>query len=395
MLPSFELGQLALPAALIFGVAGLAAWRVTGSVLIALALASAKTAPFLIYFGLVFDGTYTYLDDWTYLERGAALDAAGVTPFNLLQHLPLLLAAGEGNHFLYYLVNAVAVGLFGDGYYAPVALNVVASVGVAWVATRLLVREGLCPPRWTSALFAFALLHPDILAWSTVLNGKDTLVLLLHVLLLTALSWQLRGRRLAALALAGAATAALLFLRFYVPLLFALALALSAATQIHQRGRLRLLLLGAALMGGLAAYFGPAVGEQALDAVRSDLVNPLTGFVRFVLTPIPLNTDDNYAFLDVPATLHWLLLPAVILGVWRVWHHGTAFTRYLLAYTAVFAALYATYGELQGPRHRLQLDFAWLTFQFVGLLGLPRLVDAWRHRRAARERPATSTALPP
>lgn len=382
MLPAFDLGALAAPTSLVFTFALWASWCVTRSPLAALLLASAKAGLYLAYYTIVFDGQYTILDDWTYVERGAELLDAGAGWFNLIESLPLLLAAGEGNHFLYYLFNATAIQWFGDGYYAPVALNVMASVGVAWLSTRLVVAERLCKRSRAPLFFAFVLLHPDITAWSTVMNGKDTLVLLLHVLLLIAVSWYLRGERGRALVLAGVATGMLLFLRFYVPLLFAVALCITAVLQRHGRARIRLLGVAVLLLAALAWQQGPEGLGFVRDALLEDLLNPVVGVVHFLLTPIPFNTEAAYAFLDLPALLHWLLLPAAVLGVWRVQHLGTPFARYLLTYTFVFMALYAVYGELQGPRHRMQLDFAWATYQFLGI-GV-----FWSFARALAQRPS-------
>lgn len=367
MLQPFDLGTLAAPTSLVFAFALWAAWCVTKSPLAALCLASVKAGLYLAYYAVAFDGRYSILDDWTYLERGAELLDAGAGWFNLIESLPLLLAAGEGNHFLYYLFNATAIQWFGDGYYAPVALNVIASVGVAWLSTRLVVAERLCKRSRAPLFFAFVLLHPDITAWSTVMNGKDTLVLLLHVLLLIAVSWYLRGQRGRALLLAGVATCVLLFLRFYVPLLFALALCIAALLQWRGGGRVRLIGVAALLLAALAWQQGPESLGFVRDALLEDVLNPVVGLVHFLLTPIPFNTESAYAFLDLPALLHWLLLPAAVLGVWRVQRLGTPFARYLLTYTFIFMALYAVYGELQGPRHRLQLDFAWATYQFLGV----------------------------
>jgi len=377
--PAFDIGVLAGPTALIFLAVLVAAWRITRSPWLTCCLAVTKAGVFLIYYGWGFDGSFTFLDDWTYLERGSALHAEGVGLGNVIDSLPLLLAAGEGNPFLYYLHNAVAIDWFGDGYYAPVAMNVLTSVAIAWLATRLVLAERLCPARSAALYFSFILLHPDITAWSTVMNGKDTLVLLLHVLLLTAVSFFLRGWRWRALLLAAGTVGVLLFLRFYVPLMFALALAITAALQV--RGATRWRLLGLSLVGlaGLAWNLGSEGIGFVRETLLADLVNPLEGFLRFLLTPIPFNTEPAYAFLNFPALLHWLLMPATLLGVWQTYRFGTPFARYLVTYAAVFAALYAVYGELQGPRHRLQLDFAWATFQFVGLRAALRLASMKRN----------------
>jgi hypothetical protein len=131
--------------------------------------------------------------------------------------------------------------------------------------------------------------------------------------------------------------------------------------------RLQLAGLSAALVGVFAWLQGAEGVSYVIDVLRSDLINPLIGFVHFTLTPVPFGTDREYGFLDVAALLHWLMLPAAAVGLWSVASARTPFSRYLVAYTMVFVALYAVFGELQGPRHRVQLDFAWAVFQFIGL----------------------------
>ncbi len=374
LLPTFEVTRLLPPAAAIFAVVLVAAWQVTRSGALSVVLAAVKAGIFAVYYGFLFDGRFTFLDDWTYLERGIELHREGVGLGNFWDNLPLLVAVGEGDHFLYYLYNAAAVEWFGAAYFAPVALNVMVSAAVAWMATRLVVQERLIEARLGTLFFCFVLLHPDITAWSTVMNGKDTLVLLLHVTLLTAISLFLRGHRLQALLLASASVAVLLFLRFYVPLMFATALSLAALLQMRGAQRARVLMLSMLILGGLVWNLGLEGLGFFRDVLLANLVNPVTGFFRFLLTPVPFGTDDDFAFLNLPALIHWLLLPLSVLGAWRVYRQRTPFTRLLLLYSLVFVALYAVFGELQGPRHRLQLDFAWAVFQFVGVLAAARTV---------------------
>lgn len=387
----FDLGLLAWPSLAIFLVVfgvSLAALRRPGA---ALGLATVKAIVFFAYFGWFFDGTFTYFDDWTYFERGSYLHDLGLSPSDLLDSLPLLLAIGEGDHFLYYLFNAFSFGLFGTHYFAPVALNVIATAFIAWLGVRLAVVERFCSPRQAGLFFAFLILHPDITAWSSLVNGKDTLVLMLHVTLLTSISEFLRGRRLVPLLLAGVSVTTLLFLRFYVPLMFAIALSLGAVLQLHGAARWRI--AAVAVVALAAAVF--AIGDRAIgfaaESLRAEFVNPLIGLVRFLLTPAPFNTDAAFAFLDLPALLHWLMLPALFLGAWKVRRMNTPFSRLMIVYVLVFAALYAVYGELQGPRHRLQLDYAFALFQFVGFGVLTRIEDLLSSACTARPAQPFST----
>lgn len=100
--------------------------------------------------------------------------------------------------------------------------------------------------------------------------------------------------------------------------------------------------------------------------IKSHYSQPIYGFIRFLLTPIPFNTEYNYRFLNIPALLHWLFLPFMLIGINFIFKYNTSFTRYLIIYFILFTLLYAFFGELQGPRHRVQLDFIIALSQFLG-----------------------------
>ena len=90
------------------------------------------------------------------------------------------------------------------------------------------------------------------------------------------------------------------------------------------------------------------------------------------LPPIPLNTTEATAYLDLPAAIHWLLIPFAVFGGYKIYQLKTPFSRFFLVYFMTFVGLYSMFGELQGPRHRVQLDFALAVFQFAGVLALVR-----------------------
>ena len=65
---------------------------------------------------------------------------------------------GRRPHFVYYLYNTYAFRIFGEGYYAPVACNNLLTPLIAYLGTRLAVREfGLTPRQggWFS-FFSFS-----------------------------------------------------------------------------------------------------------------------------------------------------------------------------------------------------------------------------------------------
>ena len=153
-------------------------------------------------------------------DRGCQIVHEKIGFSNLIENWDLLLFVGRGEHFVYYLQNAYAIRLFGDGYYAPVALNVIITLLVAYFGKALSVQEFAFSEKSSRLLFFFLLVHPDIISWSTLVNGKDVSVLLLHVTLLFSISLLFRGRYFRSLVFAVPSVAILFFLRFYVPLVF-------------------------------------------------------------------------------------------------------------------------------------------------------------------------------
>ena len=214
--------------------------------------------------------------------------------------------------------------------------------------------------------FAFLLFHPDIFAWSNIMNGKDTLVLFLHVLLLWSVSLYFRGRMVVGLGLAFFVCLILFNLRFYVPILFGSAFGLSLfLTQKNYRRPLPLFVGFIALFAlGLVNDFHL---QESLTSFQEEFINPFYGFIHFMLTPIPFGTSIEYSFLDIPALIHWLLIPFTILGLIIMLKQPSNYTRFFLLYLLVFVVLYACYNQLQGPRHRVQLDFGWALLQFMGI----------------------------
>ena len=191
---AFELDVLLAPGVMIFFTTLLISFWVIRFPVFSIIAAFGKSGFFLVYFGGLFDGTYTFLDDWNYLAGGASLLAHDVLLTNLMDNWEYVLMIGGGDHFVYYLYNAYAIRIFEEGYYAPVALNILLTVLIAWFGARLSAREFGFVGVWEKVFFVFLLFHPDIFIWSNIMNGKDILVLLLHVSLLFSASLFFRGQ---------------------------------------------------------------------------------------------------------------------------------------------------------------------------------------------------------
>ncbi|WBA17146.1 hypothetical protein [Salinivibrio kushneri] len=368
---TFSLVELAGPALLIFGLGFILSLWMTRRPHWSFLVAGFKAIFFILYFSVSFDGTFTFLDDWTYLSRGEQLLEMGVSTTNLFAHLPeLFLAANRGKHFVYYLYNADTMRVLGAAYYAPVTFNILLTFIAAAFMAAAAKKTLNFSTKLTAAFFVFIALHPDVLAWSTIINGKDTIVLTGTSIIVYSVSLAENKSYLRAGLLAALFTIVLFFTRFYVPvmLLAALLIALFLTPRMY-----RSLFLWFSLPIGVVGICMVIGTEKLLDIysrLESDFINPLYGIPRIILTPIPFNTTVHYSFLDVPQVFHWTLIIPMIYGVIRLWRNTHFTARFMVIYFLLMILLYGMYGELQGPRHRYQLDGLIALFQFYGTIGM-------------------------
>lgn len=362
----FDFHILAWPATAIFGSTLFISFWATKQVQPSIFFAFFKSGLFLLYFGVFFDGTFTFLDDWSYLEGGLLIAEENIGFSSLMHNLDFLFFIAGGDHFIYYLHNAYAIRIFGIGYYAPVALNIILTLFIAFLGMILSAQEFGFSKKSSRLLFFFLLAHPSVLAWSTVANLKDILVLLLHLIALLAASLFFRKRYFWAIILAIPCVAAFLFLRFYVPALFAFAIIMTLILTRRQIAKNALIAL-VLVFGSVFYLVGTGQISHSIYVLKSEFGNPVYGIIRFFFTPIPFNTESSYAFLDFPALIHWALFPFAVVGAAIIYRMKTPFSKFFLIYIVVFVVLFAVVVELQGPRHRVQLDFAIALLQFIGL----------------------------
>ena len=361
---AFPLIDLMKPALMILVLGFAIAFWVTRRPDWSLFVATVKAAFFTVYYSVFFDGTFTFFDDWKYVEGGRYLVERGVSTINLLAHLPELFSVAGGMHFAYYLFNADSFRILGQAYYSPVSINIILTFLAAGLMT-FAARSALgCSRSLSIGLFVFMVLHPNLLAWSTIMNGKDTLVLACTAVSVYAVSRVDNGYYLRAVAMFGAVGLVLFFMRFYLPLLFLSALfgALLFSPPGRRRPALWLVvpagLIGVFMLLGIDGVLG------AFGQLEEKFVNPAYGSIRFLLTPIPFNTTEHYSFLNLPQAFHWLMLLPLIYGIYRVWQRTSLTARFIVLYFLGMVLLYGMFEELQGPRHRYQLEAIIALFQF-------------------------------
>lgn len=323
----------------------------------ALLVAAAKLALVVAYFAWS-DRRWTFYDDMSYFRQGSQLLAAGYSPFTILFHaegLKTLFVTSGGVHILYGWWNHFAQYLFGSHYFAAVFLN----VGSTFVAGAFLLR--LCGlagfgEQYARGLLIVFLLHWDVLAWSTVVNLKDVLMLVFTV---AAVYWfarlslpRMRRRdRLTAAAGLGTVLFLLLWIRFYAPVLLLATFALWVL--IKRRGRRKYLLLGA-IAGALLLVLPRLIPSGLIQLSPAAVV---AGMAKMALTPQPWSIDPGYSFLLIPSLLHWIFFVPTVLGAVALWRQSPVGALVVL-YAGVIIVFYGLIPELQGPRHRLQIAFA-------------------------------------
>lgn len=333
--------------------------------LVALAVTSVKVAIPVVYFAWFFDGAWTFLDDLTYLSRGSLWLQHGLTPVRAL-----IAPSPEGITFfmssaLYEWWNLLAQWLFGQHYYAPVFLNVLLTFVSGYFLFRLVRLSGF-GEGYARGLLLFFLLYWDVLAWSSVANLKDTLVMTLTIIsfyFILKLSKQLT---LGSLLMLGAMFVIFTAIRFYVPVFMIMSGAIWGV--LYLRGRRRSLLLLLCSIGGLGL-----VGKMGLNLFTTTFAqfSPASVYstMRVIFSPVPWSISPEYSFLLLPSVLHWLLFLPALLGGWMLWRQSRE-AALLLIYLALILLLYVFVPEQQGPRHRFQVDFviAWAQFHFFWVM---------------------------
>jgi len=341
-----------------------------------LAIAIVKAALPLVYFLYYFSGQWFMLDDYDFLRQAEFMLASGYTPWTLLttQFGRDLLIGQTNGQSLYPFMNVLAQWMFGRAYWAPVFLNVLLTFVAGYFSARTLEDLGF-PQRYVKGYLVFFLLHVELLAWSSIINMKDFVVLALasislrNLVLLIKL-YQERSAYRFGVYLRKAAVQILIFgvvffflnsIRFYVTLLQLAALGAWGFLSLPLRWRMAILVaVPLAYRWSMRTYQAIIMYFQPREI--------LFGLVRFPLTPRPWSIQPNYTFLFLPSIVHWMLfVPSVIAAV-ALWIR-VPLARLPILYLVVVIVFFAVVPEVQGPRHRVQVLplLAWLEFHALWL----------------------------
>ncbi len=339
----------------LFIIRGLFSWRVSIAIVLVRVLIP------VAYFAWFYDATWNFLDDLAYEERGYHLLHTGVSPWGVFfddELIQDLRNASGGGHILYVWWNLLAQYLLGAGYHSAVFLNIIVTFFCAVYLGKLISGWGLSE-RYVKGVTAFFLLHWDIVAWSSLINLKDILVMAFTIMSFYHLQRIVEKFSVWRLVVVAFFFLCLVWTRYYVPMFILAAGGLSVFLQ--SKGSRKYFLIPIIVVG--LYYVFPAIGDE-FDLMSLD--EAYYGIIRFLVTPQPWSIEESSSFLLIPSILHWIFFIPVIFTYFLAWK-GIPRSRMLLVYFALMVFLYGVTTDLQGPRQRLQLVFiiAWLQYHFL------------------------------
>lgn len=340
---------------------------------LALLLVALRFGITTVYFIASGGDGWLLLDDVTYYEQGLKLQDFGGELWYLFfdpYGRETLAGIAGSSHFFYTWWAGLTMYLLGPYYFVPVLVNVTVSFLTARIIWRLALRGGFSES-YARGLLIFALIHWDIIAWSSFINLKDNLIVCLTVWLIALVSSLTeRGKSLGRSSwLVGQfALCGMIFFnfRFYVPFLLLSAILLWSILKL--RGKLKWSLL---VVTAVALHYSFEVVRPALEQIAYVPDNAILSLGRALLSPLPWSVDPEYSFLLIPAFLHLVTVPAAAIGGVSLYRRG-GLTALLVTYLLFVILLITLQPEYFGPRHRFQVVFCLLWMQFEGLAWLVR-----------------------
>lgn len=348
----------------------------------------------IVYFAWLNDGSWNSLDDMSYFEWGFRLYDSEFDPFRILfftEGLSLLFEVSGGPHIIYPWWNMLAIYLFGEHYYSPVFLNVGLSFVTAYFLNRILVLAEF-EKKYRQTFYAFFLLHWDIIAWSSFVNLKDTLLTAMAVINFWLLcSFFMKKTKAGAFYILGlgVAISAFFWIRFYVPLLILSAVGIWLTFSNPRKIIYWILVCCMITYAGAHQYFFQGNWEML------SFSNLVMGPLHAALSPRPWSIDDVYSFLFIPAVIHWMLLVPALIGASLLWKRSKL-ARLFIIYLVLVFFFSAVVPDLSGPRHRYHVAFilALMQFQFFWKCFFNRHSDQDKYRVTFPKMPGSDIFAP-
>ncbi|HAS8318999.1 TPA: hypothetical protein I7714_06300 [Vibrio vulnificus] len=319
----------------------------------------------LAKYGLVFSifaffdfSHWLKVDDITYFSISKDLYEQGYSLFSIDTFDRLKYLSG-GIHIMYSWVNMLLHSVWGGYYFSTVYFNVfltfICGVYIYDLSLRVIgVRK------YSLGLFLFFCMHWDILTWSSFLNLKDILVLFLTLTSFWLIICRLPSKPISSVFVLFLVCILFYWTRFYVPVIIGISYGIYS---LKPNFSMVLKVSGLIL---LSVFFLSYLGVDSLQYFIAKLnfgFETIAGISRFVITPLPWKIEDSYSFLILSSLLHFVFfIPAIIGGTQLIYKYKEFYLITLFSIICLF--IYGSFPELQGPRHRIQLSFVIIWFQY-------------------------------
>lgn len=342
-------------------------------------IAFLKAAIPSIYFMIFFDETWGILDDIQYYNRSsylASLSYNALDPADFIQSLETVQKVAGSFQWFYYLWNVLAIRLFGDHYSSAVFLNVALTFVGGWSLGRLAGVTGF-EKKYCKGLAIFFILHWDVLAWSSFVNIKDSVVVALQVTFFASIVSILLGNNISGNLCSVILTQLILIpTRVYATILSGVNWIISSSI-LNRKFKTLFLSLTISVVAGyvLATQFPTLFSQTEIQKTYSERPSDsILGFflqaTKFVIMPIPgmytSGDEDPYGFAIPAYVLHHVFLPCFVISFLKLSYRNRLFLPIALFFVQV-VAFYSIFPAYLGSRQRYQLCwiFAWCQFDFL------------------------------
>ncbi len=328
----------------------------------AVIVVSIKSFIVLTYFSAWSDGSWFIGgDDLSYFFTGRRLLEDGHNPINVwLSPVGTHLLIDRPNVAGYHWWNMLWMYIFGVEYSVVVMANM-ATTFMSAIFVHKIAKELGSSDLYAISLSIFFLLHWDVLAWSSFINLKEPLVVLMMIISIWAFLKIEKRQWWAVVPLMGTLVA-LFGIRFYLPAL----LIGAAAAYLLVFSEKRLVLLPA-----IAFCLGVVLWKYwyTLSLVDRLAVFDIQGFafymVKAIWSPLPWNVTHPALYLSIPSILDLVVRPISLVGIVVLFFvnkiRPVAFIGLVILAGYVF---YSLVPPLASARHLAPFNWLLIGFQF-------------------------------
>ena len=329
----------------------------------------------LLYFLFYFDGILANDDGKYYLNSLLIKNKFGCG-FGLIPSLDLFSYAtylSEGIHFGYAYVSSIMLCVFGSDYSSPVLFNVFIST---LISINMLKIVRYLDVKVSPFLVLVVFLHPDIIAWSSYLNLKDTIVAWLISAILLRVCAQVLAKEEPGYGALFIFAIILVTFRYYAVPVVLFIIMISFLLSEGKKNYALLVVFSATF---LFVLFEFKVTSIVWSLINQSSPSTLFNLIRFLLGPLPFQLTPDYSFLLIGSLFHLISVPAAIIGACYLFKINRKIFSVLLCFAFILSSFYALFPDLLGPRQRYQMITVYGLFQVLGLSNI--LACVFQNRR--------------